>query len=344
MFKRVNKRLQKQQKDEELGLDADTKAALGLQDDSGSDDFLSSDSDTDDSDPEDPNEEEGGEEHLAAGESDEEDEVEDEVDESDADEPPVSLTEALKDPLYTISLEPEIKACVSCPGRLLKNPTMEEVHRSSNAHVRRYKKFRQVAGERSLDTDVRDILKEISAGPEKQNTDKLSKRAMKRQKKQASVKSKRQKQKELKAKGIARKQEKATAKAESTPVSEPSTAEPQKKRKRDDGDSVKDASPSEIPARKSKLAQRSKSAEMAETTQADGPAKLSRSTRQKRSDKDTATSAAPAKSATLADTPKPDTSVKTAKPAKLKNLVEEFRKRREAQTKARKRPRKQQSS
>ncbi|EED86027.1 predicted protein [Postia placenta Mad-698-R] len=299
-------------------------AALGLQDDSGSDDFLSSDSDTDDSDPEDPNEEEGGEEHLAAGESDEEDEVEDEVDESDADEPPVSLTEALKDPLYTISLEPEIKACVSCPGRLLKNPTMEEVHRSSNAHVRRYKKFRQAAGERSLDTDVRDILKEISAGPEKQNTDKLSKRAMKRtmqQKKQASVKSKRQKQKELKAKGIARKQEKATAKAESTPVSEPSTAEPQKKRKRDDGDSVKDASPSEIPARKSKLAQRLKSAEMAETTQADGPAKLSR------------------RYGSLCRTCK-----KRNAGGYSKNLVEEFRKRREAQTKARKRPRKQQSS
>lgn len=160
MFKRVNKRLQKQQKDEELGLDADTKAALGLQDDSDSDDFLSSDSDTDDSDPEDPNEEEGGEEHLAAGESDEEDEVEDEVDESDADEPPVSLTEALKDPLYTISFEPEIKACVSCPGRLLKNPTMEEVHRSSNVcsyGFRVYNTFSTVVG-------TRTPVQEVQAG------------------------------------------------------------------------------------------------------------------------------------------------------------------------------------
>ena len=49
----------------------------------------------------------------------------------DEDEAPMSVSEALKNPLWHVSLEPEVKACAACPGKLLKNPVMIEVHMKS---------------------------------------------------------------------------------------------------------------------------------------------------------------------------------------------------------------------
>ena len=139
MFKRIEKRIRKKEKEEELGLDEDTKEMLGMNDTDSDESDSSSDSDSDGgsedeglhamggaqlggSDEEDG--EEGGEEEGSEPASDEEDEDEDE-------EPPMSVSEALQNPLYLVSLEPEVKACVVCPGKLLKNPTMIDVHLKS---------------------------------------------------------------------------------------------------------------------------------------------------------------------------------------------------------------------
>jgi hypothetical protein len=47
----------------------------------------------------------------------------------------MTLEEALRDPIYLVSMDPEVKACVVCPGKLLKNFKMSGVHLSSHVRV-----------------------------------------------------------------------------------------------------------------------------------------------------------------------------------------------------------------
>ena len=66
--------------------------------------------------------------------------AEDEVDEEDEEEsgdelshsiPQMSVTETMQDPVYIFSTDPDVMACALCPGKLLKNTTMADIHKSS---------------------------------------------------------------------------------------------------------------------------------------------------------------------------------------------------------------------
>ncbi|KAI0077042.1 hypothetical protein K474DRAFT_1156125 [Panus rudis PR-1116 ss-1] len=159
MFKRVAKRIRRQQKDEEIGLTGELKEELGLamtdsdESDSSSDEDGSSDEEEGSAGEEEGSvdEEEDSEDEEQDGEGQQEDEDVEMVDAenvgseiSDGDEdsegeehsvPAMSVTEVLTDPVYVVSLDPiEIKACAICPGKLLKNPKMVEVHKSSKTY------------------------------------------------------------------------------------------------------------------------------------------------------------------------------------------------------------------
>lgn len=173
MYKRVEKRRRKQSKEEELGLTEEMKEVLGMHDtDSDESDSSSSsgpsemagDSDEDlemdaeqSADDEVPKQrnvkisskkrprevDEGSEdEDEGGGDADEEDEDEnedegdegsDEEESIDHDRPSISVTEAVRDPIYTIPSQPNLnlKRCVVCPGKDLKNDQMAEIHRAS---------------------------------------------------------------------------------------------------------------------------------------------------------------------------------------------------------------------
>ncbi|PCH42501.1 hypothetical protein WOLCODRAFT_152538 [Wolfiporia cocos MD-104 SS10] len=217
MFKRVLKRRRRQEEDEELGLDGETKEMLGWRDidDSSSDSDSDSDSASDNSGGE-PDERDVFDEDM----DDEEDEIEqsdDDEEGSDAEEPPVSLAEALKDPLYTVSQEPDVQACIVCPGKIFKHETSVEVHRSSNAHIRKFKRFVQAAEKLGPDADVKDVLMaadDVAKSGMKKEEGEPSKRQLKRQAREAAIAAKRKKRKELKATGIARKATKALTESE----------------------------------------------------------------------------------------------------------------------------------
>src|ERR1700722_539336 len=114
MFKRVEKRRRKKEEEEELGLNEDMKGVLGMQD-----------TDTDESDSDSDIQSEKGSDAQIAEEGDEERE-------DNAESPEISVEDALADPVYFISLEPDTKGCIVCPGKLLKHPKMIEVHKASN--------------------------------------------------------------------------------------------------------------------------------------------------------------------------------------------------------------------
>lgn len=131
MFKRVEKRRLKKEEEEELGLDEDMKEILGMHDtDSEESASDSDDSGDDDDDKEEGQGDENEEQSGAEGESGAEDEEDDGEDEED---PNVTVTQALKDPVYVVSVLPEVKACIVCPGKLLKGAKMVQLHRISNA-------------------------------------------------------------------------------------------------------------------------------------------------------------------------------------------------------------------
>ncbi|KAH0585241.1 hypothetical protein H2248_008485 [Termitomyces sp. 'cryptogamus'] len=224
MFKRVQKRRRKREEEEELGLDEDMKQVLGINDT----DSEESASDSDDSGSD-----------GAESSSNEKDQDLDEQDrlfdqfqfqeesEEEAEIPVISVREALRDPVYIISLEPSVKGCIVCPGKILKGAKMVELHRASNAHQRRMKQFAALASDVSPQTTAWDLLsKQEAIKSEKQSPDtpsETSKRAQKRESRAALRKMRRNKQKALaKAKKVAG-MESSTASAESTtsPVTEP---------------------------------------------------------------------------------------------------------------------------
>lgn len=144
MFKRVEKKLARRRKEEELGITEEIKEAIGLNDvdsdDSSSDESEASssssspkislkrkrllDDDELDSSP-DADSDVQGSDDLGDPEDGE-------------DEPGVQMTVevALHDPLYIVSIQPDIKGCIVCPRKLLKNDTMVSVHiRSQVRHA-----------------------------------------------------------------------------------------------------------------------------------------------------------------------------------------------------------------
>ncbi|KAF8206143.1 hypothetical protein K438DRAFT_1816652 [Mycena galopus ATCC 62051] len=156
MFKRVDKRRRKQEEEEELGLDENTREILGLNDT----DSEESDSDSDDSDDSEAVAAEDGADDDAGEEADEGEDSSD--DEEDAEEPPISVQEALRDPIYVVSIEPDVKACITCPGKLLKNAEILKLHRASKAHERRWKQFSEFAksSKAAPDSNAWDVLKQ----------------------------------------------------------------------------------------------------------------------------------------------------------------------------------------
>jgi hypothetical protein len=144
MFKRVEKRRRKKEEEEELGLDEDMKEVLGMQDTDSDESDSDSDSDSDSERGLDiGNEDDGGD----VGDSEEEgaeisaDEGDEDAEENGAKTPELSVQDALDDPIYLVSLEPDIKACIACPTKLLKHPKMIEVHKASNVCTSRLKLF-----------------------------------------------------------------------------------------------------------------------------------------------------------------------------------------------------------
>ncbi|KAI0346163.1 hypothetical protein BDW22DRAFT_1352177 [Trametopsis cervina] len=213
MFKRVQKRVQKRQREEELGLDGDMKEVLGLQDTDSDESDSSSDEDGTDAESLDGDDASGeaGENSVelpadtdeVADEDDDEQEVEEseESEDEDADKiPPMSVTEAVKDSVYIISLDPRVEACILCPGKLLKNRTMSEVHKASKAHNRRFTRFVELVADAGPEADVRKLIRTMNkeAPPPsevKPLNGPISERGLKRKQKLESLKVKRERKK-----------------------------------------------------------------------------------------------------------------------------------------------------
>lgn len=135
MFKRITKKQKKREEEEELGLDDDTRQMFGLQDTDSDESSSQSDSDSDNK-----SDREGvarmRSEWLAAeaGSSGDEDDGDEEgLDIELDDDPPISLEEATKNPIYHVPSEGlrDVRACITCPKKLLKNDKMVQVHLSS---------------------------------------------------------------------------------------------------------------------------------------------------------------------------------------------------------------------
>ena len=122
MFKRVDKRRRKKEEEDKLGLDEEVKEILGIQD-----------TDSEESESDSEEEESVADEEMNSGEDEEKEEEDDEEDDDEGEDPSITVGQALKDPLYNISVLPDIKACIVCPGKLLKSVKMVQLHRTSNA-------------------------------------------------------------------------------------------------------------------------------------------------------------------------------------------------------------------
>lgn len=131
MFKRIEKRKRRKEEEEQLGIDEDMKDILGLHD---------AESDESDSDSDRSFGEEGIDEEVEAEDGDiihETDDEEDNEKESNGgledEDPSITTQVALRDPIYLVSVQPELKACIVCPGKLFKGVKMIDLHKHSNA-------------------------------------------------------------------------------------------------------------------------------------------------------------------------------------------------------------------
>ena len=132
MFKRVEKKLTRKKEEEELGITEEIKEAIGFNDlDSSSDESEASSSGSSPKTSskrklslEDDDELDAGSDGRGSGVS-----YDSEEDDNDY-EAGVQMTveEALHNPLYIISLQPDIRGCIVCPRKLLKNDIMISVH------------------------------------------------------------------------------------------------------------------------------------------------------------------------------------------------------------------------
>ena len=145
MFKRVEKRRKRQEEEEDLGLDAELKQVLGIQDTDSEESDSDSSDDGGSSDGEGmdfeglggSDDEEGG----SGGEEDSGDEGEHDSDGSlqiDAKNYPASalgltVKQVLVDSIIPAPEDPILNFCILCPQKTLRNASMVQVHRSSNA-------------------------------------------------------------------------------------------------------------------------------------------------------------------------------------------------------------------
>lgn len=146
MFKRVEKRRRRQEEEQELGLDEEMKQVLGIQDTD------SEESDSDSSDDGGSSDGEGMDfEGFGGGDEDGEEESGDErgsgdeqeydLDDSitvDAKNYPSSalaltVKQVLTDSIIPAPEDPMLNFCVLCPQKTLRNASMVQVHRFSNA-------------------------------------------------------------------------------------------------------------------------------------------------------------------------------------------------------------------
>ena len=137
MFKRIEKKQKRQAEIDELGLDENAKEMLGIQDTDS--DESESESDAEASEDEmGPNVAEGDvsvmtTEWLDTGNSGSEDEEDSDTEEPDFDPPPMTLAEAIVNPIYAFS--EDVTQCITCPNKKLKNDKMVEVHLQSTVSV-----------------------------------------------------------------------------------------------------------------------------------------------------------------------------------------------------------------
>ena len=144
MFKRLERRQKRKQQEEELGLDEETRDIMGLQDTDSSESETSSDSDSDvsntvsdralpsrglakglrDGGPDHGSDTNGQE--SADGGQDEASEVDSKVDHE------MTIADALRNPLYALPSGSDHQTCIVCPGKLLKNQTMIDIHMRSS--------------------------------------------------------------------------------------------------------------------------------------------------------------------------------------------------------------------
>jgi hypothetical protein len=195
MFKRVEKRRRKKDEEDKLGLGDDMKEILGLQDTDSDESESDSDSDSyqgivrEEEEVEESNETKGSVEQSVSEDSDWE----------DVEETPISVLEALRDPIYIVSIHTDIKACIVCPGKLLKNPQMTASHTKSKAspsfplsntqfltthnimqaHTRRFKHFTELAGRAKPGDNAREFIPK-GKSPEHPTASRTSKREAKR--------------------------------------------------------------------------------------------------------------------------------------------------------------------
>ncbi|KAG6374368.1 hypothetical protein JVT61DRAFT_4403 [Boletus reticuloceps] len=218
MFKRVERKRKRREEEEELGLDKDTKQIMGL-----------NDTDSDESDS-------GSEQESAQSESKgsdlyigDEAEVAVSEDEGGNEDPPISVEEALKDPIYLISLEPTVHGCVLCKGKLIKNAGMTTAHKNANVHKRRFECFRLLSADTDPSSNAWELVKAIRSASKlhRVESQEPSKRALKRHAKQAAIREKRKHHKELKAKAIAKKASKKLSSTEETKTSLRCSPKPQ---------------------------------------------------------------------------------------------------------------------
>ncbi len=128
MFKRVDRRLKRKAEQEELGIDSELKEALGLPETDS--DESESDSDSDDDGQEDnPDDDENDDRQ------EEDDGRGDEQSSSDEADEDVHMTvkQVLANPLHPSPSNSDITKCFICPGKLLKNETMIQLHLKSKA-------------------------------------------------------------------------------------------------------------------------------------------------------------------------------------------------------------------
>lgn len=205
MFKRVEKKRKKLEEEEELGIDEDMKEFMGINDTDS--DESASDSDSSPDEHSDADQLQSGEEGREETGDEDGNEMEDDA------ELPILLSEALRDPIYVVSLDPDVRACILCKGKVIKGTQMSTVHKASIAHTRRFERFKTLAAKCDPQSDAwqiaRTVQKEASNPTRTQNRPDveggMSKRALKRSAKLASIKEKRTLHNKLRAKAKAKK-------------------------------------------------------------------------------------------------------------------------------------------
>jgi hypothetical protein len=132
MFKRVEKRRQKLEQDEELGLDQDIAEILGNPETDSDESDSGESSDTSGNESEAEAELDGEADAVQVNESIGYDSGSEDEGENDHELPLILVRDALNNPLYPISKQSQVM-CVVCPGKLLKNTNMAVVHTASSA-------------------------------------------------------------------------------------------------------------------------------------------------------------------------------------------------------------------